>query len=89
MTEIEAIGELRRRIDEVDAAIVAAVNERLRLVEELWRIKEEAGVGRVDPDREQKLRAALAAGNEGPLSEAGLEELIDGVLALVKRELGR
>ena len=80
--------ELRTEIAANDAEIVRAVNHRLRLVEELWRLKAERGDERLDPDRERRLREALARLNEGPLSEQGLERLVDELLALTKRELG-
>ena len=80
--------ELRAEIAANDAEIVGAVNHRLRLVEELWRLKAERGDERLDPDRERRLREALARLNEGPLSEQGLERLVDELLALTKRELG-
>ena len=85
----ERFEELRDRIAENDRAIVAGVNLRLRLVAELWRIKEEQGAALLDPDREQLLRAALARTNEGPLSDAGLDLLVSELLALTKRELGQ
>ena len=80
--------ELRDRIAANDRAIVESVNLRLRLVAELWRIKAERGASLLDPEREQRLRAALAEANEGPLSAEGLERLVDELLALTKRELG-
>ena len=80
--------ELRAEIAANDAEIVGAVNQRLRLVEELWRLKAERGDARLDPDRERRLREGLARLNEGPLSEQGLERLVDELLALTKRELG-
>lgn len=80
--------ELRAEIAANDAEIVRAVNHRLRLVEELWRLKAERGDARLDPDRERRLREALVRLNEGPLSEQGLERLVDELLALTKRELG-
>ena len=80
--------ELRAEIAANDAEIVGAVNQRLRLVEELWRLKAERGDERLDPDRERRLREALARLNEGPLSEQGLERLVEELLALTKRELG-
>jgi len=80
--------ELRTEIAANDAEIVRAVNHRLRLVEELWRLKAERGDERLDPDRERRLREALARLNEGPLSEQGLERLVEELLALTKRELG-
>ena len=80
--------ELRAEIAANDAEIVGAVNQRLRLVEELWRLKAERGDARLDPDRERRLRDGLARLNEGPLSEQGLDRLVDELLALTKRELG-
>jgi len=80
--------ELRAEIAANDAEIVGAVNQRLRLVEELWRLKAERGDARLDPDRERRLRDGLARLNQGPLSEQGLERLVDELLALTKRELG-
>ena len=80
--------ELRDEIAANDADIVGAVNRRLRLVEELWRLKAERGDARLDPDRERRLREGLARLNAGPLSEEGLERLVDELLALTKRELG-
>jgi chorismate mutase len=80
--------ELRDRIAANDRAIVEAVNERLRLVAELWGLKEHEGVPRLDPERERRLRAALTESNGGPLSGEGLDRLVDELLALTKRELG-
>ena len=80
--------ELRGLILENDRRIVAAVNERLALVEELWRLKAERGAERVDPERERALREALAETSAGRLSAEGLDRLVGELLALTKRELG-
>jgi chorismate mutase len=85
----DPLAELRTRIGENDRAIVEAVNERLRLVAELWRIKETQGAERFDPDRERRLRDELAAANRGPLTPEGLDALVSELLALTKRELDR
>ena len=71
-----------------DRAIVAAVNRRLELVTELWELKVRLGLDTVDPDRERRLREALAAANTGRLSAAGLDRLVTDLLDLTKRELG-
>lgn len=81
--------ELRAEIGANDRRIVEAVNVRLRLVSELWELKRELGVDRVDPERERSLRAELAEANDGPLSTTGLDELVAELLALTKRELDR
>ncbi len=88
MTRDDAFRELRERITANDRALVEAVNHRLRLVAELWRLKEEQGSERLDPDRERRLREELHAANEGPLSAGGLDRLVTELLALTKRELG-
>jgi len=89
VTELsERIDELRARIGENDRAIVAGVNERLRLVAELWALKDAQGTDRLDPDRERRLREELAAANDGPLTGDGLHRLVTELLALTKRELG-
>jgi len=84
----ERIEELRVRIAANDREIVSAVNERLRLVEELWQLKAELGSDRLDLERERRLREQLAGGNGGPLSAEGLDALVTELLALTKRELG-
>ena len=80
--------ELRDRIAANDREIVAHVNARLRLVAELWRLKQERGAPRLDPDREVRLRESLAATNEGPLTPEGLDRLVRELLGLTKDELG-
>jgi chorismate mutase len=82
------VRELRGRITEADLAILASVNERIELVRRLREHKLAQGWDFVDQGREERLLDALASGNTGPLSEAGLRELFGGLLALTKRELG-
>jgi chorismate mutase len=84
----EPFAALREQIAANDRAVVEAVNRRLRLVAELWRLKDEHGTDRLDPGREQRLREELHAANHGPLSAAELDGLVTELLALTKRELG-
>jgi chorismate mutase/prephenate dehydratase len=85
---VSRFDELRAAIAENDRRIVEGVNERLRLVEELWRVKDELGLERADRGRERALLAELERVNGGPLSREGLERLVDELLALTKSELG-
>ena len=82
------VEDLRERITDQDLAVLAAVNRRLELVGELREHKLAQGWEFVDQGREERLLDALAAGNRGPLSDAGLRDLFTGLLALTKRELG-
>jgi chorismate mutase / prephenate dehydratase len=81
------VRDLRGRISAQDRAVLAAVNERIGLVAELREHKRAQGWDFLDSDREERLLAALAAENRGPLSEEGLRELFTDLLALTKREL--
>jgi chorismate mutase len=81
------VRELRGRITDADRAILAAVNERIELVRRLREHKRANGFDFLDPGREERLVAALAEENPGPLSEEGLRALFGDLLALTKREI--
>ncbi len=81
------VSDLRERITKADRSLLAAVNERIELVRKLREHKLAQGWDFVDRGREERLLAALVAENPGPLSEPGLRELFNDVLALTKREL--
>ena len=82
------IRRLREQIAERDRAVLDAVNARLRLVAELKRHKETQGIDFVDPEQEEQLLRSLEQANGGPLSEAGVRQLFEEILALTKREVG-
>ena len=84
----EEIERLRERLEALDLALVRGVNERLLLVAELKRAKEERGIPFLDPDREAFMLRRLTEENPGPLGDEGLRELYTELLALTKRELG-
>jgi chorismate mutase len=79
--------EIRDEIAALDVRLLATINARIRKVAELHRWKAENGVDMVDPSREAWLISYLQGVNRGPLSDEGLEELMQFVLDLVKREV--
>jgi len=85
----DAIEELRARIAELDRVLVETTGRRLELVRELADEKVARRIDFVDPEQEQRLTEALVAANEGALSEDGVRELVEAILALTKRELAR
>jgi chorismate mutase len=89
VTDDPTIQRVRGELAGHDRAILDAVNARLRLVAELKRYKQEAGVPFVDAEQERRLLDRLAATNGGPLSDDGVRELFETILALTKRELER
>ena len=82
------IRQTREKISDVDRRIVDAINERLKLVQQLWRYKESRGIPVLAPEREEWMITYLARANRGPLSDEGLRAIYAEVLALTKRELG-
>jgi chorismate mutase len=87
VTSDPRIQRLRDEIAARDRAVLAAVNDRLRLVAELRKHKEESGLAFVDPEQERRLLDRLVTGNDGPLSDDAVRELFEEILRLTKREV--
>ena len=83
------IRQLREQLSDNDVAIVEAINARLKLVARLKRVKEERGIGFLDPAREEWMLQYLTRANRGPLSADGLREIYTELLDLTKREVSR
>ncbi|HZT45665.1 MAG TPA: chorismate mutase [Gaiellaceae bacterium] len=86
MRDDPVLNQFREKITEVDRTLVETINKRLRLVEQLWRYKEQHGLSLHDPARESWMLQYLSRANRGPLSSEGLAELYALVLDLTKRE---
>ena len=83
------IRQLREQLSDNDLKIVEAINTRLKLVARLKTVKEERGIGFLDPAREEWMLQYLTRANQGPLSTDGLGEIYSELLDLTKRELTR
>ena len=83
------IRQLREQLSDNDVKIVEALNARLKLVAQLKRVKEERGIGFLDPAREAWMLQYLTRANRGPLSAEGLKEIYTELLDLTKREIAR
>ncbi len=83
------IKQLREQLSDNDVRIVEALNARLKLVARLKRVKEERGIGFLDPAREEWMLQYLTRSNRGPLSADGLSEIYHELLDLTKREVTR
>lgn len=83
MDELE---RLRQRIDDIDARLVALLNERARVVVEIGEHKRTHDVPIYAPHREQAVLARVLGMNEGPLPDRTIEgvfrELMSGSFAL-------
>jgi chorismate mutase len=83
MTEDEArqkLDELRVLIDDVDRRIVALLNERTGVVENIGQVKREAQLPVYEPKREEMVYANVTECNEGPLTAAALRRIFERVI---------
>jgi chorismate mutase/prephenate dehydratase len=91
MSTEDELSELRARIDEIDARLLALINERAALAQQAGRVKQRSGAtdDHYRPEREaQVLRRARAAGAGSlPADEAArlIREIMSACLALEQR----
>jgi chorismate mutase len=83
MTEQEAraaLAECRCRIDKVDRRLVALLNERTRIVEEIGGIKRQARLPIYEPKREDEVFANAIASNAGPLPSEAVRRVFERIV---------
>ena len=80
------LSALRARIDDLDAKIVALLNERAQVVSDVGRVKRDDGTPIYAPHREAAVLSKVLGQNAGPLPERTLEaiyrELMSGSFAI-------
>ncbi|MEW5734429.1 MAG: prephenate dehydratase [Thermodesulfobacteriota bacterium] len=76
---------LRREIDAVDEQIVALINRRLTVVQQIGAIKKARGIQVVDFSREREVLNRLARINRGPLPPETLRTVYAEVMAAARK----
>ena len=83
MTPDEArhkLEEFRVLIDDVDHRIVALLNERTRVVEDIGRVKRQTNLPIYEPKREDQVFANISASNRGPLTEEAVRRIFERII---------
>jgi chorismate mutase len=83
MTEDDArrqLEEYRVLIDDADRRIVALLNERTSIVENIGRVKREAHLPIYEPKREDQVFANITSVNHGPLTEAAVRRIFERII---------
>jgi chorismate mutase-like protein len=83
MTLEEARAELEKcrvLIDDVDRRIVALLNERTSVVQEIGRVKRQTQMPIYEPKREDQVFANISAGNRGPLTEEAVRRIFERII---------
>lgn len=71
----------RRRIDEIDRAMVRLLNERARYALAIGRLKRAQGMLVHDPEREEEVLDRVTAESEGPLATSSIRGIFAEVIA--------
>ena len=76
----DALSDCRSRIDVVDRRLVALLNERTRIVEEIGRIKRKMRMPIYEPKREDEVFANAMASNPGPLPPEAVKRIFERII---------
>ena len=77
---MERLAECRRQIDAVDLRLLALLNERTRIVEEIGRIKQTLAMPIYEPKREDQVFHNVISNNLGPLSAEAVKRVFERVI---------
>ena len=90
MTQEEArlqLEEFRVQIDEVDRRIVALLNERTSVVEDIGRVKRAAHLPIYEPKREDQVFANIQESNHGPISPEAVRRIFERIIDEMRTSL--
>lgn len=74
------LDEYRVLIDDVDRRLVALLNERTRVVEDIGRVKRHADLPIYEPKREEQVFANITGSNHGPLSPEAVKRIFERII---------
>ncbi len=77
----QAIADCRERIDTVDRRILALLNERARIAEQIGQHKRACSMPIVEPGREDDVLRNVSEHNAGPLSSDAVKRVFAGIIA--------
>lgn len=76
---------LRKRIDALDADLVALLSERAACALEIGRLKEQLGLRIYQPEREKQVLSNVRAANRGPLDDDAVARLFERIIDEARR----
>jgi chorismate mutase len=77
---IEALGRCRTQIDAIDVRILALLNERAAIVEQIGHIKQSAEMPIYEPRREELVFHNVASHNSGPLKTDAVKRVFERII---------
>ncbi|MFQ5781225.1 MAG: prephenate dehydratase [Nitrospiria bacterium] len=81
MSKTDPLSPHRQKIDEIDERILALLNDRARIVQEIGKIKRDQKTDLYAPTREQVIFERLAALNPGPFPDEALRSVFREIIS--------
>lgn len=79
------IGEIRNRMDDLDARLVALLNERASCAQEIGHLKDTVGLKVYQPQREREVLNHVRSENAGPLDGDAITRLFERIIDEARR----
>jgi chorismate mutase-like protein len=79
------VSDWRAAIDVLDGQLLTLLNLRAKLACELGKVKREAGMEIVDPEREQQVLARVCQRNDGPLDQDAITRIYVSIIQEARR----
>jgi chorismate mutase len=77
---LKALEEYRVLIDALDLRLLAALNERTRVVEEIGRVKRSGKLPIYEPRREEQVFENVTSHNGGPLTQDAVKRIFERII---------
>ena len=77
---VKALEEYRVLIDALDLRLLAALNERTRVVEEIGRVKRAGQLPIYEPRREEQVFQNVTSHNGGPLTQDAVKRIFERII---------
>ena len=72
--------ECRNAIDDVDLKILALLNERTRIVEEIGQVKQRLTLPIYEPKREDQVFLNITSNNQGPMPNDAVKRVFERII---------
>ena len=74
------ISDWRKKIDEVDTAVLKLLNLRAEMALEIGKLKSQEGIGLRTPTREREIVERMQSANPGPLDSEAIERIYETIV---------
>jgi chorismate mutase/prephenate dehydratase len=82
---LQKLKKKRKEIDLIDQKLLTLLNQRLRIAQEIGKIKKEMGKKIYDPEREKEILEKLKIKNKGPMKEEGLKKVFNIIIKVCRK----